>query len=147
MRITDRDLKILERVRDLRACDSRSLDDLFPTPQALRQRLWRLVGNAYLIVHRAGNDRIYSLGRAGVRVLGLQAVEIRIAPATAARYVTWSRARRLLLSEGFLLEGEMPFGRTRVLRARRDGREIAIAICGLQSSIRAVQSLVHRLLA
>lgn len=145
MRITERDLQILARVRDLRACDSQSLADLFPTPEALRQRLWRLVCNSYLIVHRTGNHRVYSLGRTGLRVLGLQAREVRIAPAAVPHYVIYSRVRRLLLAEGFSLDGEMLFGRTRVLRAGLHGRSIAVAVCARQSSSGTSRSLIMRL--
>lgn len=145
MRITERDLRILARVRDLRACDSQSLADLFPTPEALRQRLWRLVCNSYLVVHRTGNHRVYSLGRAGLRVLGLRVREVRIASAAVPQYVIYSHVRRLLQSEGYSLDGEMLFGRTRVLRARIDGRNIAVAVSARQSSMRGPRSMIVRL--
>lgn len=134
------------RVRDLRACDSQALVDLFPTLQALRQRLWRLVRNRCLAVHRIGNRRAYSLGRMGLRVLGLRGKEVRIAPTAVARHVLYSQAWQLLLSEGFVLDGELQFGRTRVLRTRLQGRPIAVAVCGARTSVRSVQPQVARLL-
>lgn len=134
------------RVRDLRACDSQTLVDLFPTLQALRQRLWRLVRNRCLAVHRIGNRRAYSLGRMGLRVLGLRGKEVRIAPTAVARHVLYGHARRLLLSEGFAVDGELQFGRTRILQTRLQGRLIAVAVCGARPSVRSVQPLVARLL-
>lgn len=129
----------------MRACDSVALDDLFPSSRAFRQRLWGLTRAGFLKVHRVGNQRAYSLGRGGVRALGLSAKEVRISRMAAARYLVYARVRRELRAEGYLLNGQDQVGRTIVLWAWRDGHRIAVAVCSLDTSPRAVQALVHRL--
>lgn len=145
MWVTPRDLEILARVHAVRACDSAALGDLFPTVRALQQRLWQLARERFLRVHRVGNQRAYSLGRRGVRALGLPAKEIRISRPAAARFLLYARVRRDLQAEGYLLDGQDQVGRATVMRARRDGRRIAVAICDPDASPRAVQGLVYRL--
>ena len=145
MWVTPRDLEILARVHAARACDSAALADLFPTVNALQHRLWRLTGVRFLKVHRVGNQRAYSLGRRGVQVLGLSAKEVRVSRAAAAHYLLYARIRRELQAEGYLLNGQDQVGRTTLLRAWRDGRRIAAAVCDPGTSPRAVQRLVHRL--
>jgi hypothetical protein len=145
MWVTPRDLEILARVHAVRACDSAALGDLFPTTRALRQRLWRLTHEGFLKVHRVGNQRAYSLGRGGVQALGLAGKEVRVSRTAAARYLAYARVRRELQTEGYLLDGQDQVGRATVVRASRDGRRIAAAVCDLGASPRAVQQLVHRL--
>src|SRR2546426_5554 len=129
MWVTPRDLEMLARVHDARACDSAALADLFPTAKALQQRLWRLTRERYLKVHRLGNQRAYSLGRRGVQALGLPTKEVRISRAAAARYLSFARVRRDLQAEGYLLNGQDQVGRTTVVRAWRDGQQIAAIVC------------------
>jgi hypothetical protein len=144
MRVTPRDREIFGRVYVARACDSAALAVLFPSAAALRQRLWRLTHARFLKVHRVGNQRAYSLGPRGVQTLGLSAKEVRVSRAGAARYLLYSRIRRELRAQGYLLDGQEQVARTMVLRARRDGRRIAAAVCD-RDSPRALQGLVHRL--
>ncbi len=145
MWVTPRDLEILARVHAARACDSVTLADLFPTVKTLRQRLWRLTRARCLKVHRVGNQRAYSLGQRGLQALGLSTKEVRLSRAAAARYLLYARIRRELQSQGYLLNGQDQVGRTTLLRAWRDGRRIAAAVCSPDASPRAVQGLVHRL--
>jgi len=145
MWVTPRDLEILARVHAAGACDSAALGDLFPTVKALQQRLWRLTRVRFLKVHRVGNQRAYSLGRHGVQALGLPAKEVRVSRAAAARYLLYARVRRELQAEGYLLNGQDQVGRATVVRAWRDGRRIAAAVCHPDASSRALQGLVHRL--
>ncbi len=145
MWVTPRDLEILARVRDARACDSVALGDLFPTVKALQQRLWRLTRARFLKAHRVGNQRAYSLGLRGVQALGLRMKEVRVSRTAAARHLLYARVRRELQSEGYLLNGQDHVGRTTVLRAWRDGRRIAAAVCDPDASPRAVRGLVYRL--
>lgn len=145
MRVTPRDLEILARVHAVRACDSAALGDLFPTARALQQRLWQLGRGRFLRVHRVGNQRAYSLGRRGVQALELSAKEVRVSRAAAARYLLYARVRRQMQAEGYLMNGQEQVGRATVVRASRDGRRIAFAVCTVDASTHAVQSMVHRL--
>ena len=145
MWVTPRDLEILARVHAVRACDSAALADLFPTAKALQQRLWRLTRERYLKVHRLGNHRAYSLGRRGMRALGLSGKEVRVSRAAAAHCLLYARARQVLHAEGYLLNGQDQVGRTTVLLASRDGQRVAAAACDPAASLRTVQGLVHRL--
>lgn len=145
MWVTPRDLEIIARVHAARACDSAALGDLFPTAKALQQRLWRLIREGFLRLHRVGNQRVYSLDRRGVQVLELPTKEVRVSRTAAARYLLYARIRRELQSEGYLLNGQDQVGRTTLLRAWRDGRRIAVAACHPGTSPRAVQRLAHRL--
>src|SRR5437016_10224917 len=145
MWVTPRDLEILVRVRDARACDSADLGDLFPTAKALRQRLWRLTRGRYLKIHRVGNQRGYSLGQRGVQALGLSTKEVRVSRAAVARYLIYARVRRSLQAEGYALNGYDQVGRAMVVRALRGRRWIAVAVCSPEASPRAVQRFVHRL--
>src|SRR5437867_12723749 len=96
MWVTPRDLEILARVHDARACDSAALADLFPTAKALQQRLWRLTRTRFLKVHRLGNKRAYSLGPRAVKVLGLSAKEVRVSRSAVARHLLYAQLRRKL---------------------------------------------------
>jgi len=145
MWVTPRDLEILARVRDARACDSATFTDLFPTVRSLRQRLWRLTRERFLKIHRIGNQRAYSLDRRSVPILGLPAKEVRVSRVAVARYLLYARIRRELQAEGYVLNGQDQVGRAMVARAWRGGRRIAVAVCGPEASPRAVQGLVHRL--
>ncbi len=145
MWVTTRDLEILARVHAARACDSEAFSDLFPSTEALQQRLWRLTRARFLRVHRVSNQRAYSLDRHGVQVLGLSTKEVRVSRAAAAHCLLYARIRRELQTEGYLLNGQDQVGRTTLLRAWRDGRRIAAAVCDPGTSPRAVQGLVHRL--
>jgi hypothetical protein len=80
-----------------------------------------------------------------VQTLGLFTKEVRVSRAAAVRYLLYARIRRKLQSEGYLLNGQEQVGRMTVLRAWRDGRRIAAAICDPRVSPRAVQEMVHRL--
>jgi len=146
MWVTPRDLEILARVHDARACDSGALADLFPTAKALQQRLWRMTRAHFLKVHRVGNQRAYSLGPLGARALGLSTKEIRISRGAVARCLSLARIRRKLQAEGYLPNGQDQVGRTAVLRAWRGGRRIAVAVCEPNASPRAAQRFVNRLL-
>lgn len=145
MWVTPRDLEILARVHAVRACDSAALGDLFPTSRALRQRLWRLTREGFIRVHRVGNQRAYSLGRRGVHALGLTAKEVRVSRDAAAHCLLYATVRRELQAEGYVLNGQDQVGRTTLVRAWRDGRQIAAAVCNPGAPPRAVQGLVHRL--
>lgn len=145
MWVTPRDLEILARVHAARACDSAVLADLFPTARALHQRLWCLTREGFLTIHRVGNQRAYSLGRRGTRCLGLAAKEIRISRATAMRSLLHAQVRRQLGADGYVLNGQDQVGRTTILRAWRDGRRIAVAVCDPGASPRAVRAMVNRL--
>ena len=145
MWVTPRDLEILARVQAVHACDSAALADLFPTARALQQRLWRLTRARFLKVHRVGNQRSYSLGLRGVQALGLRMKEVRVSRAAAARHLLYARVRRELQAEGYQLNGQDQVGRATVLRAWRDGRQIAVAVCGPDASPDTLQGLVHRL--
>lgn len=145
MWVTPRDLEILARVHDAHACDSAALADLFPTAKALQQCLWRLSRERYLKVHRVGNQRAYSLGRRGVQTLGLPAKEVRVSRAAAARYLLYARVRRQLLAEGWEVDGQDQMGRTTVIRAWRNERRIAVAICHPNASTRAAKTMMHKL--
>ncbi len=147
MWVTPRDLEILARVRDARACDGATFTDLFPTVRSLRQRLWRLTRERFLKIHRIGNQRAYSLDRRSVPILGLPAKEVRVSRGAAARYLLYARVRRELQAEGYVLNGQDQVGRALVARAWRGGRRIAVVVCGPDASPRAVQGLVHRLRA
>jgi len=146
MWVTPRDLEILARVHDARACDSVTLADLFPSVRALQQRLWRLTRSRFLRVHRVGNQRAYSLDARGVQALGLRAEEIRVTRTAAARYLLYAQVRRKLQSEGYVLNGQDQVGHATVLRAWRGGRRIAVAVCEPNALPRAAQRLVNRLL-
>lgn len=145
MWITPRDLEILARVHAARACDSAAVEDLFPTARALHQRLWRLTRERFLTVHRVGNQRTYSVGRRGAQVLGLPAKEVRISRTTAIRSLLYAQVRRKLQTEGYVLNGQDQVGHTTVLRAWREGRRIAVAVCDPDASPRAAQAMVNRL--
>src|SRR3989442_15071985 len=75
MWVTPRDLEILARVRDARACDSATFTDLFPTVRSLRQRLWRLTRERFLKNYRIGNQRASLLDPRSVPILWLPAKE------------------------------------------------------------------------
>ncbi len=145
MWLTPRDLEILARIHAARASDSAALGDLFPTTEALRQRLWRLTRERFLKVHRVGVQRAYSLGRRGVAAIGLSAREVRVSRPAAAHYLLYARIRRELQTEGYLLNGQDQVGRATVLRAWRDGHRIAVVVCNPNASPRTVRELANRL--
>lgn len=143
--LTLRDREILDRVHAVRACDSTTLRDLFSTTQALRQRLWRLTRERFLKVHRVGNQRAYSLGRRGVRALGLAMKEVRVSRVAAAHYLLHALIRRTLVAEGWIVHGQDHMGPIPLMWAWRDGHQIAAAVCNPAASPRAVHRLVHQL--
>lgn len=80
-----------------------------------------------------------------MQALGLPTKEVRVSRAAAARYLSYARVRRELQAEWYLLNGQDQVGRATVVRAWRDGRRVAAAVCESDTSPRAVQRLVHRL--
>jgi hypothetical protein len=145
MVLTLRDREILDRVHAVRACDSATLRDFFSTTQALRQRLWRLTRERFLKVHRVGNQRAYSLGRRGVQALGLAMKEVRVSRGSAAHYLLHAQIRQVLVAEGWTVNRRDQVGRIPVMRASRDGHQIATAVCNPAASPRAVRRLVYQL--
>src|SRR3989442_14765175 len=77
MWVTPRDLEILARVRDARACDSATFTDLFPTVRSLRQRLWRFALERVPKNHPNGNKRAHLLDRRSVPIPGFPAKRVR----------------------------------------------------------------------
>ncbi|HEX9533419.1 MAG TPA: hypothetical protein VGA58_11690 [bacterium] len=147
VRVTSRDLEILARVQAARACDSVALVDLFPSAQALWQRLWLLRRARLLTVHRLGSQRAYSLGRQGVATLGLPTGEVRISYPAVARCLLYARARRKLEAEGYMLNGQDQVGRATVLWVWRDGCRVAVAVSDPDASRDGMLALARRLCA
>lgn len=125
MRLTPRDQMLLERVRAQRLTDSSAFVDLFPSVRAMQQRLWVLQRSGHLQVVRHGRGRVYLLGYAGARALGLRR-SMRVAPSTIRRALVYGAVRRLLEREGSHVRRISRVGRVEVLETTRGARRVAV---------------------
>lgn len=144
MRLTPRDQTLLERVRALRLTDSTTFADLFPSVRAMQQRLWVLQRSGYLRVIRHGRGRVYLLGYAGARALGLRQ-PVRMAPSTIRTARVYGAVRRLLEGEGYHVRGSRRVGRVEVLETTRGTLRVGAVALDRVLSRPALEGWLERL--